>query len=154
MSEPQEPRPSWWVPSPEGGPPPAPSDRPLPPPPSWPAPPPAQPYSQPYPPYAQPYIQPYGPGFATPTTNGLAVASFVCGLVGLLGWLACFVAAFAAFPGLVLGIVGLYRIGKSEGREKGRGLAIAGIVTSGVAIAVSVMLLVVLGISLGTGNLD
>jgi hypothetical protein len=65
-----------------------------------------------------------------PKTSGLAVASLVCGLLGCLG--------VTAIVGLVLGIIGLRQINRSEGRLGGRGLAIAGIVIS------ALMLLVVL----------
>ena len=54
-----------------------------------------------------------------PTTNGLAIAGFVVSIVGFffLNWL-----------GLVFGIIALNQINKSEGRQGGRGLAIAAIV--------------------------
>lgn len=53
------------------------------------------------------------------TTNGMAVAGFVVSIVGffVFNWL-----------GLVFGIVALNQINKSEGRQGGRGLAIAAIV--------------------------
>jgi hypothetical protein len=54
-----------------------------------------------------------------PSTNGLAIAGFVISIVGFffLNWL-----------GLIFGIVALNQINKSEGRQGGRGLAIAAIV--------------------------
>jgi hypothetical protein len=61
-------------------------------------------------------------------TSGLAVASLVLGILGL----------FCGIPGvvgLVLGIVALNQIKKSQGQIEGRGLAIAGIVLSAVFIA-------------------
>jgi Domain of unknown function (DUF4190) len=157
VSDQEQPRPNWWIPSPEGEPPP-PTGRPLPPAPTRPGPPPATPYPQPYPPaypppYGQPYIQPYGPGYAAPTTNGMAVASLVCGIVGLVGWLGCFFGAVASIPGLVLGIVGLQQVNRSNGMQKGRGLAIAGIVTSALAIVVTVAILILFGIGLSAGAL-
>lgn len=62
----------------------------------------------------------YGPSHGAPRgdkTSGLAVAAFVTGLLG------CFF-----IVGLVLGIVALRKI--SQSGEKGRGLAVAGIVLS------------------------
>ena len=55
----------------------------------------------------------------TTTTNGLAIAGFVVSIVGffMFNWL-----------GVVFGIVALNQIKKSEGRQSGRGLAIAAIV--------------------------
>jgi hypothetical protein len=80
----------------------------LPPPP--PAPPPA-----PYPGYQPvPYAQPL------PTTNGLAVASLIAGILWM-GWLGSFLA-------VIFGHVALSQINKSGGREGGSGLAVAGLV--------------------------
>lgn len=65
-----------------------------------------------------------------PKTCGLAIASFVCGLVSLL----CGI--FAAIPGLILGIVGLGKINRSGGTLTGKGFAIAGICLSGIFLIV------------------
>lgn len=64
-----------------------------------------------------------------PTVNGLAVAALV---LGLCCW--CFFV-----PGIlavIFGFLALDRIATSEGRQKGRGMAIAGIVLGWVSIAV------------------
>ena len=53
-------------------------------------------------------------------TSGLAVASLVCGLL-------CCIPG-SGLIGTVLGAVGLVRIGQSEGRLAGRGMALVGIV--------------------------
>ncbi len=83
----------------------------------------------------------YGYGFrATPPTNGMAIASLICGIVSLVGGFACFVGAIAAIPGLVLGIVAVRQIGQSNGAQQGKGLAVAGIVTSAVALLLIVAL--------------
>jgi hypothetical protein len=52
-------------------------------------------------------------------TSRLAIASLVCGMLGFL--------CLPVLPGIVLGIVALVKIGNSEKRLKGKGLAIAGI---------------------------
>jgi len=54
-------------------------------------------------------------------TSGLAIASFVLGL------LAPFTCLVTAIPAIALGIAALVKISKSAGRLKGSGLAIAGI---------------------------
>jgi prepilin-type processing-associated H-X9-DG protein len=54
----------------------------------------------------------------------MAIASLVLGVGGI------FTAGLTAIVGLVLGVIGLRAIGKSAGRLTGRGLAIAGVVTS------------------------
>lgn len=72
---------------------------------------------------------PLAPTSSGPTqTSGWAVASLVLGILGL------FSCGIAALFGLVAGIVGLKKIKKSDGRLTGDGLAIAGIVVSGIMI--------------------
>jgi prepilin-type processing-associated H-X9-DG protein len=68
------------------------------------------------------------PDTANERTSGLAIASLVLGLLGLFSF------GLGALVGLVLGIVGLRQIGQSEGRVQGQGLAIAGIVVSGLVL--------------------
>jgi hypothetical protein len=90
-----------------------------------PQPPPYQPQS-PYgqPPYGQ---SPYGQSpYAQPKTNGLAIAGFVC-------------AFLFSLVGLILSIIALSQINKSNGMQKGKGLAIAGIIISAVSIAVAIL---------------
>jgi len=57
-------------------------------------------------------------------TSGMAIASLMLGILGFC------TAGLSAIVGAILGIIGLRAIGKSAGRLKGRGLAIAGIVVS------------------------
>lgn len=86
----------------------------------------AQPGPQQYagqpPPYGAPQFgaQPYGPGYpATRGTNGLAIASMVCSLAGL-------VTCISAPIGIVLGHVAKKQIAQTG--EEGDGLATAGLV--------------------------
>ncbi|MFC1415347.1 DUF4190 domain-containing protein [Streptacidiphilus cavernicola] len=66
----------------------------------------------------QGYPPPYGGGQQAPGADGMAIGSFVTGLLGL-------------WPvGLALGIVALVR--KRPNRRRGKGLAIAGLVLAGV----------------------
>lgn len=78
-----------------------------------------------YPPYGYP---PYGYGYPQPPagTNGLAIAALVLGICGFL----------LATPiiGLIFGIVSLSAVKKSG--QKGKGLAISGIVLSSAWIAI------------------
>ena len=62
-------------------------------------------------------------------TNGFAVASLVLGLT-------CFFGFVTGILAVIFGNVALGRIARSEGLEKGRGMAIAGIVLGWVSIAV------------------
>ena len=59
-----------------------------------------------------------------PSTSRMAVGGMVLGLLSL------FCNLWTALPALVLGAIALWDIGRSEGRKKGKGLAITGIVTA------------------------
>jgi prepilin-type processing-associated H-X9-DG protein len=61
---------------------------------------------------------------APPKTSGMAVTSLVLGCLGLL------TCGVTALVGLVLGIIALVRINKSEGRLGGQNLALAGTIVS------------------------
>ena len=62
----------------------------------------------------------------TAKTSGLAVASLVLGILGMFSF------GLTAIVGLVLGIIALVQINKSKGQLSGLGLAIAGVVVSGI----------------------
>ncbi len=65
-------------------------------------------------------------------TSGMAITSLVLGMLGIL---TCGITVLLSAPaGLILGIVALKKIGKSQGQLCGKGLALAGIITSGVTI--------------------
>jgi len=95
-----------------------------PPPPS--APPPPQYYGAP------PYQ--YGPGRPSQTTNGMAVASLVLGIVWIF-WVGSILA-------VIFGYVGKGQIDRSGGTQGGRGLAIAGIVLGWVGVGTLVLYIV------------
>ncbi|EOD64811.1 MmpS family transport accessory protein [Amycolatopsis vancoresmycina] len=83
---------------------------------------------------------------AAPPRNGLGTAGFVLGLVGLV--IAPIpLAGVAAWPlavlGLILSAVGIARV--RSGKATNKGLAIAGVVLSLLALVVSVLWLVVIG---------
>ncbi|MEL7159808.1 MAG: DUF4190 domain-containing protein [Bacteroidota bacterium] len=60
-------------------------------------------------------------------TDGLAIASMVCGILG-------FFTVFTALPALVLGIVSLGRFRRDPQYRTGKGMAIAGIIMGGLVI--------------------
>ncbi len=70
---------------------------------------------------------------ATPAkTSGVAVASLVLGILSII---TCGVTLLISAPlGLVLGLVAMNKIGKSQGQLGGRGLALAGLITSCTAL--------------------
>ncbi len=84
----------------------------------------AHPPYPPPPPY--PSHLPRGPA----PKSGPAIASLVLGCVSLAG---CFMLLVTPFIGLVLGTIGLQQTQRRE--RQGTGLAIAGLVTNGIAIA-------------------
>lgn len=90
-----------------------------------------------------------GYGWAPPVrTNGLAIASLITSLVGVVLAAACVVPILACPVGAVLGHVALRRIATSG--EQGRGLALAGIIVGWIAtglLALVIVAIVALGAS-------
>jgi len=66
------------------------------------------------------------PAGAPPKASGLAIASLILGCLGLL------TCGITSLVGLVLGIIAMVRISKSQGRMGGQGLALAGTIVSAV----------------------
>ena len=83
-----------------------------------------------------------GPGYSGPGSqpgNGLATAALTCGIIGtLVAWI-----PFVVIVGIVLGILalvfGIKGLRRSANVGSGRGLAIAGIVTGGLTLLISVI---------------
>ncbi len=83
-------------------------------------------------------------------TSGMAIASMICGILGLLLWLPCIPAIILGMmkaaalmmilwlpciPAIILGHLGLSAIKKSAGALKGGGMAVAGLVMGYLMIA-------------------
>jgi hypothetical protein len=79
-----------------------------------------------------PYPSPYGPR----PVNGLAIASLVVSIVGMLGVCAYGLGGYLGIVGLTLGIVGRRQI-REQGTD-GDGLALAGVIIGGVATGIAV----------------
>lgn len=75
-------------------------------------------------------------------TSGLAIASMITGILSLVSFLVCAVGAVLAIPGIICGHMSLAEIRRSGGQVQGRGMAIAGLVTSYVTVAIGVVMLV------------
>ena len=73
-------------------------------------------------------------------TSGLAIASLALGICGI------FTCGLTAIVGLILGIVGLCAISKRAEQLKGKGLAIAGIITSAIGIVLIPFMAILLAI--------
>ena len=78
---------------------------------------------------ATPYGQPVYVAAGGSSTNGLAIASFVCSILGFF-----FITFIVA---IVLGFVARAQIRRSAGQQKGDGLAIAGIIIGFAWVAFS-----------------
>jgi hypothetical protein len=105
------------------------------------------PQQQPYYPLAgQPYYGGYGPGAPfQQKTNGMAVASLVCSVLGLF-------CGVGAVVGVILGFVARGQIRRSAGAQKGEGLATAGIVVGFVVIALGILVAVIIAVSANSGT--
>jgi len=88
---------------------------------------------------------PYGAPVVQASTNGLAIASLVLGILWLY-WIGSILA-------LVFGYVAKGQIDRSAGRQTGRGLAIAGIVLGWIGVAMAIIA-VVFAIALANGSTD
>ena len=62
-----------------------------------------------------------------PRTSGMAITSLVLGCASFMCWM------FTGLPAVILGIIALRQINRSNGQIKGDGLAIGGIVTGAVS---------------------
>ncbi len=97
----------------------------------------APPWGPPYAPYG---VGPPGAPFVTERrTSGLAIASFVCSVVGIIP----FFFGLSCVAGIVLGFVALAQIKRTGGAQQGRGLAIAGVVIGFSLIAIFVVIVIV-----------
>ena len=77
---------------------------------------------------------------AAPTTNGMAIASLVCGVASFA------VCGITAVLGIVFGHIARRQLRASGGRETGEGLALAGLIVSYAVVALVVLgIVVVLG---------
>ena len=79
---------------------------------------------------------------ANPKTSGLAIASLVCGIFGLL--------LLPGLLGVILGIIAISRINSSNGAIKGKGLAIGGLVLSVITTLSAGVILLIASLMLPT----
>ncbi|MEU8398741.1 DUF4190 domain-containing protein [Nonomuraea sp. NPDC048892] len=84
--------------------------------------------------------QGYGqPGYYAPprSTNGMAVASLVLGIIGLI------FCGLTSIPGVILGHIALNRIKRTG--EEGSGMAVGGLVTSYITVVIWVLCWLIFG---------
>lgn len=84
---------------------------------------------------------PMNPYFGQPPrTHGFAIASLVCGILAIIPGCCCGAAGLPlAAVSLTLGIIAINQINASQGQIAGKGMAIAGTVCGGVAIATDIV---------------
>jgi len=78
-----------------------------------------------------------------PKSSGLAIASLVTGILSLFPGCCCgFIGIPLALVALVMGIISISQINASGGQIGGKGMAIAGTVLGGVAVAVDILAII------------
>lgn len=70
--------------------------------------------------------------------SGLAVAGMILGIIGIASW--TWIGLLCATVGLILSAVAMRKIRKAEGKLRGRGMAITGLVSALVGFAVFIAL--------------
>ncbi len=109
-----------------------------------------QPLSQPSAPvYQMPpgYTAGYG---MIPITDGLATASFVCGIVGVFLSICYGMGVFCSIAAVVMGHISLSNIKKSGDMLQGRGLAVTGLILGYLIIALITAVVIIVGIFMAT----
>lgn len=103
------------------------------------------------------YGQEYGghpgyPGYQLPApTNGKATAALIVGITTLvLSWCCGF--GLLGLVAIVLGVKGRSEIRRSNGAQSGEGIALAGVITGGVAAVVGLLVVIVVIALIVGGN--
>lgn len=88
----------------------------------------------------------YGtPTYQAPSTNGLAIAALVCGLLG-------FITCVSSIAAIVLGHMARKQIRESGGVQQGDGMALAGLILGYVVLALLIGYIVVVVIIAATAD--
>jgi hypothetical protein len=105
-------------------------------------------------PYAPPAVglegASYRPGPSLPVTNGLAIASMVCGILSLVFFCLCG-GVFLGIPGVICGHLSLSQLQNPENSQAGKSMAIAGLICGYIGIIIFVVMMLTSGIS-GSGG--
>lgn len=80
------------------------------------------------------------PGVGYPSvTNSYAIASLVLGCVSLMMFVMCYLGAIVAIPAVICGHYARRQIRDSEMRQRGEGLALAGLITGYLSCAIALI---------------
>ncbi len=86
---------------------------------------------------------PYGAaGYGAPAgvSSGLAIGALICGILAILFFWCAFIGIPLGIAGVVLGIVAMNKV--KAGTGGGRGMALAGLITGGLAILLTIVAVV------------
>ena len=102
-------------------------------------------------PYATPQTyagqqQPYGVGMPT---DGLAIASLVCGILAIVS---CYVWGLFGIPAVICGHMSIKKINNSPTPVQGKGMAIAGLVTGYIGIALQLFMIIAIVFALASSS--
>lgn len=82
----------------------------------------------------------YQPGPSLPGTNGLAIASMVCGILSLVFFCFCGGMVFG-ITAVICGHMGLGQLNHPDNKQQGRGMAITGLVCGYCGMAILVFMI-------------
>jgi prepilin-type processing-associated H-X9-DG protein len=77
------------------------------------------------------------PPFTPPKMSGLAIASLVLGILGVT----CILPIIGSILAIIFGIVALNQISKSGGQITGQGQAVAGLITGGISLVMTMVMI-------------
>lgn len=83
--------------------------------------------------------------------KSLAITGMILGIVALLLWWSLWFGFACAIIGLTLSIIGLVQVNKTK--DEGKGMAITGIVTSGIGLLISGILLAIVTFAVGLAGI-
>ena len=82
----------------------------------------------------------YTPGPSLPVTNGLAIASMICGILSLVFF--CFCGGlFLGIPAVICGHLSLNQLNDPGNSQQGRGMAVAGLICGYLGIAFFIIMM-------------
>jgi hypothetical protein len=85
-----------------------------------------------------------GPGYQSGQTNGLAIASLVCGIAQIM------LGPLSGIPAIILGHVARSRINQTG--EQGAGLALAGLILGYVGLVVTAIIIIAIVAAVSSYN--
>jgi type II secretory pathway pseudopilin PulG len=92
---------------------------------------------------SNPYTQKPTLQTSTPQTSGKATAALVLGLLSLI------FNCFTALPAMIVGVMAVGEINRSQGRLTGKGMAFAGIIVSAISMLATVGIVILIAVVLG-----